>query len=146
MNTSGFRASPELKRGEPEAVKSYIQARISISPSGCWEWKLHKDTNGYAAGWIGRRRRMHRISYQAYRGAVPVGLTLDHLCRNKTCINPDHLEPVTIGENALRGVGPTAVNKRKTHCIRGHEFTAENTIYSQWQWRKCRACNRRAAA
>ncbi len=68
-------------------------------------------------------------------------MTLDHLCRNKACVNPEHLEPVTQKENVLRGVGPTAINAKKTHCIRGHEFNEQNTIFHpRTNYRTCRVC------
>lgn len=66
-------------------------------------------------------------------------MTLDHLCRNRLCVNPEHLEVVSRGENVLRGVGVTAENKRKTHCAHGHEFTTENT-YRYGNKRHCRTC------
>lgn len=72
------------------------------------------------------RRRVHRLSWQIHRGGVPQGLVLDHLCRNRACWNPDHMEPVTNRENILRGVGATAQNVRKTHCPQGHEYTPDN--------------------
>jgi hypothetical protein len=67
---------------------------------------------------------------------------LDHLCRNTRCVNPDHLEPVTLAENVLRGVSSPAMNARKTHCDSGHEFTPANTYISPRSERKCRACGR----
>lgn len=77
------------------------------------------------------------------RGSIPKGLTLDHLCRNRACVNPVHLEPVTNRVNILRGIGITAQNARKTHCKHGHPFTVENTIYKHGGgWRICKICNR----
>lgn len=69
-------------------------------------------------------------------------LELDHLCRNRRCCRPDHLEPVTHKENVLRGMAPSAINARKTHCKRGHEFTAENIYPSPDGVRRCRECRR----
>lgn len=83
----------------------------------CWLKELNKSKTYLA----------HRVMYENCVGPIPEGLVLDHLCRNTICINPDHLEPVTVIENLMRGVGESAKNKRKTHCIRGHKFTPENT-------------------
>ncbi len=77
--------------------------------------------------------------YEQLVGPIPPGLHLDHLCRNTSCVNPDHLEPVTVAENVLRGVGITAQNAQRTHCRRGHKFTAQNT-YRHGGKRHCRIC------
>lgn len=109
----------------------------------CWECNLTPDRNGYCLFWIGkvgvgRQYRAHRIAWMELRGEIPSGLVLDHLCRNPKCINPAHLEPVTQRENLLRGMGASAVNARKTHCINGHPFNSENIYY----WRSCRYCRK----
>lgn len=116
----------------------------------CVEWEGGKDRDGYgqiSATVRGRRTtlRAHRVSYEKHIGPIPVGLTLDHLCRNRGCVNPKHLEPVTNRENVLRGQGPAAVNARRTHCVHGHEFTPENTYtYVNESYphgrRVCRTC------
>lgn len=88
----------------------------------CWNWK-GTITQGYGRFWLPNRRRVtqaHRLSYELLKGPIPDGLTLDHLCRNRSCVNPDHLEPVIGRVNTLRGEGPPAINSRKIHCIRGH--------------------------
>ena len=85
----------------------------------------------------------HRASYEFFVGPIPEGLELDHLCRNRACCNPRHVEPVTRQINLLRGETIPATNSQKTHCKRGHEFTRENTRV----WRKmrfCRQCGRLA--
>lgn len=92
-----------------------------------------------------RQHGAHRWLYERRNGKVPSGLELDHLCRVRHCVNPDHLEPVTRRENTLRSTSPSAVNARKTACDRGHEFTDENTYVHRGR-RVCRTCNRRRAA
>ena len=109
-----------------------VISRLIVSDE-CWDWSGAK-SRGYglvylSKGEAGRRttRNAHVVVYEMLRGAVPSGLVLDHLCRNPSCSNPDHLEPVTMKENVLRGVGPTAINSRKTHCSNGHAYSDENT-------------------
>ena len=95
----------------------------------CWEWD-HPDVHGYGVIWWHQRSmKAHRLAYELLVGPIPGGLTLDHLCRNTTCVNPDHLEPVTLRVNILRGESPFARNARKTHCLEGHPFTQNNTRF-----------------
>ena len=106
-----------------------------IQESGCWDW-VGTLSQGY-----GRMRgaSAHRIAYEQAKGPIPEGLTIDHLCRNRACGNPDHMQAVTNRENVLRGVGPTARNARKTHCPKGHPFDEANTFTGRG-YRECRTC------
>jgi HNH endonuclease len=107
----------------------------------CWSW-LGATSLGYG---IFQKKKAHRVSYELSVGEIPEGLVLDHLCRNTICVRPDHLEPVTIGENVLRGFNPPAENARKTHCHRGHELLPDNVSIIQG-WRRCKACARQRQA
>lgn len=120
--------------------------------TGCWEWTGQKGPNGYGKIGVGQRSKgekrtiyTHRLAFESVRGQIPEGMDLDHLCRNRGCCNPDHLEPVTRRENTRRGIGPAllgALNGSKTHCKHGHEFTPENTIIRRTGGRRCRTCER----
>ena len=91
----------------------------------------------------GQLQYAHRLAYQSFYGPIPDGLVIDHLCRNRTCCNPAHLEAVTNRENTLRGVGFPALNDAKTHCPQGHEYAGEK-LYVWKGKRFCRACRRAA--
>ena len=120
--------------------------KVYVDPSGCWLWTGQQDRGGYARLSIhGKLGQAHRFVYESVVAPIPVGLTLDHLCRRPPCVNPTHLEPVTRGTNVLRGIGRTAINARKTHCLRGHAFDAANTYLRRGSrhCRECRALNAR---
>jgi hypothetical protein len=102
--------------------------KISPEPmSGCRLWDSATSPTGYGLFWFNRTYVLaHRFVYTLLVGAIPEGLTLDHRCRTRCCVNPDHLEPVSGRENILRGVSPSARNARKTHCKRGHRLAGDN--------------------
>ena len=131
----------------PNVLRNRLLAKVRVDDStNCWLWTAAKYPNGYGMFKGGPRRPncAHRISYEIFVGKIPNGKHLDHLCKIVTCVNPLHLEPVSIRENVMRSNAPTAVNARKVRCIRGHEFSNENTSYSKRGWRKCKACQRLA--
>ena len=123
-------------------------ARVSPEPnSGCWLWDGGWHSNGYGAFYDGQRSGMaHRFAYRCFVGEIPDGLQLDHKCRVRCCVNPDHLQLVTSGQNTMLGFGPTAVNHRKDTCNHGHLLTPENVRISMRDGRPrrhCRTCARR---
>jgi hypothetical protein len=127
---------------EPLRVRLFRQAVVN-DLTGCWEWTGAKTPHGYGIIGLddkGPTRRAHRVSYEMLREPIPQGLNIDHLCKNPSCINPQHLEPVTQGENVKRGRAGWH-NKIKTHCVNGHEFTPENTLRVRGtEQRQCRTC------
>jgi hypothetical protein len=123
--------------------------KVEINTStDCWTWrsqtlqKKGRFGEGYGLFWFnGRTVLAHRYSYQELVGPIPAGLTLDHLCRNRSCVRPSHLEPVTQAENNARRPAFVSFNAAKTHCPHGHEYTSENTyIRPGTAWRMCRTC------
>ncbi len=119
-------------------------ANIQVEPNtGCWLWSGWVTDKGYARFRdCGQKVRVHRWAYEHFRGPIPDGLVIDHLCNTPSCVNPAHLEPKTSRENILRGHGATAVHARKTHCPQGHPYDEENTYRPPNGQRKCRGCRR----
>lgn len=119
---------------------------IVKTEAGCWEWQLALSVDGYGRFTIGsytdgsrKQVRAHRWSYEQLRGEIPAGLHIDHLCRNRRCVNPAHLEPVTSLENTQRGF-----QKTKPYCKHGHLLSGDNLYITPGTTRrKCRICMRR---
>jgi hypothetical protein len=120
----------------------YLWSRLRVAPNGCWIWTRSTTHAGYGQFRCdGTMKYSHRAMYEVLRGAIPAHLELDHICRNRRCCNPDHLEPVSHRENILRGCSPIALFAKAEHCIYGHAFTPENTIHVQGG-RRCRECKK----
>ncbi len=112
-----------------------LLARV-VKTNTCWLWTGYVARDGYGRYWAGDKPVVaHRAVYGVLVGEVPAGKQLDHLCRNRTCVNPTHLEPVTQRENILRGSGLAANNSKKTNCPLGHEYSGTNS-------RGNRVCNK----
>lgn len=125
-----------------DADMNRFRARVDETDT-CWIWQGSLDADGYGRFSLrGRAFQAHRISYTAAHGSIPEGLVIDHLCRNRACVRPDHLEPVTNAVNILRGVSFSAVNASKEFCDNGHPFDAINTYMAPGGWRRCRACHK----
>lgn len=150
---AAYRVSHALKRKGPKPrpvldrlLEKCVQAQAGYS-TPCWVWTAARNMLGYGKFDPGTRLRhgwnaAHRVAYELFVGPVPLGTELDHLCRNPSCCNPDHLEPVAHAVNVRRGESVAARLRafaRRTHCARGHELTPEN----EYRWRAlrmCRAC------
>lgn len=110
-------------------IRDRLTKSMVIDQNGCWVWQLKKH-NGYGkVTYLGRTHRAHRLMWQCDRGEIADGLVLNHKCRNRACINPDHLEPITNKENILAGICAAAINAKKTHCSRGHILAGRNVFY-----------------
>ena len=132
---------------DPPIMERFL-SRIEKTAT-CWIWK-GSIIPGYYGGYGHLKIKQkgvgaHRAAYELFKGKIPNGLTIDHLCRNRKRVNPDHLEVVTMKENILRGSSPSAILARQTHCKKGHPFTTKNTYFikqskTHGPMRQCKTC------
>lgn len=141
-------------RSDGAKVEEFFRfwSKVKIQP-GCWEWTgsvmtifLHsKRKFPYGRCKFGGKQMLaHRVAYLCMKGKIPEGFVVDHLCRNPSCVNPDHLEVVTQQINTLRGDGLASQNAVKTHCKHGHPLSDENLYLNKEGKRQCRICGRKS--
>lgn len=146
-------------------LRERLESKYTPEPNtGCWLWHGMVSAEGYGKVFIaGKTYSAHRVSYEVERGSIPVGLQIDHLCRVRNCINPDHLEAVTASENTRRGLLGVLISpenkalrtarrrawvQSRTHCKNGHALIGDNVRYlvtDRGNERQCRACKRSRA-
>ena len=122
----------------------WSKVQIPLGIGECWQWIAGQNGDGYGSFQEAsyKNSKAHRIAYEMVIGQIPEGKVIDHLCRNRGCVNPYHMEVVTPGENTLRGESFSAVNARKTHCPNGHPLEGDNL----WKHdltlgrRRCKIC------
>lgn len=142
MPTFNPTAANALKIGDPRLPQHFWNRVKPNDDNGCWEW-IGSTAHGYGSLNYAGHRLAHRASYTALVGEIPgtypTGLTVDHLCRNRACVNPSHMELVTRGENTLRGDTTSGNKKRSTHCDKGHEYSRSSRSDGK---RVCITCKR----
>jgi hypothetical protein len=130
----------------PQTVMQRFLAKVGEpDDNGCWPWVGGKCGAGYGrfAHEPHKQTTAHRVAYRLFGGHIPAGLHVDHLCRNRGCVNPEHLEPVTIRENLRRGVSWAATHMATTHCPQGHSYSGVNLyVHPRTGRRRCRTCAR----
>lgn len=129
-----------------DPFERFIEKVDKDGPNGCWQWTGAIEKAGYARFGVGGRKggiiNAHRWAYTHFVGPIPDGYHVDHLCRNRACVNPNHLEAVTQRENVLRGVGHSAEAARRTHCLHGHPLDGRKGDRKRY----CKTCSRLNAA
>lgn len=132
-----------MKPNLPIPIFDHIRllSKINIDSNNCWNWLGYKKKTGYGEMWAGKRSCLvHRLSYSIFKGKLDEFMVLDHICKNRSCCNPEHLREVTRKENVIENsLSIQATNAAKTHCIRGHELIPENLVFCK-TGRDCKIC------
>lgn len=141
-----FCSQPCVRRAK-QPLAERLLSRVKETASGCWEWQGYTRQDGYARVTIRptpttqETHLAHRLAYETWVGPIPEGLVIDHVCRNRACINPSHLEVVTQATNNQRGMAPSFQAQREQRCKRGHPYTPEHSYFgSDGRRRSCRTC------
>lgn len=144
-----YAVAPRAKRhraGPAPAYERLARRLETDAATGCINWTGPVTRQGYGRIGLGGRdgghTQAHRLAYETAKGPIPEGLVIDHLCRNRRCCNPDHLEAVTSRENTRRGSSSAGREWLRSHCDSGHELTPENTRLERNGQRRCRTCAR----
>ena len=134
-------------RGPGQKTAKPLISMFQVDESGCWIWQGRIEKNGYGRVYVGDEKvGVHRLFYETLVAEIPTGHQIDHLCKVRSCVNPNHLEAVSQYENNMRSDSPAAVNARKTSCPQGHPYDEINT--GTWDrgngrsMRYCRTCRR----
>lgn len=126
-----------------KAEKRFFDKVTFKKDSDCWFWKAAIDSTGYGRFQVGKKfDSAHRFAYELFKGHIQSGLHSDHLCRNRQCVNPGHIEIVTPRENVLRGTSPLAFYAKQIFCKRGHILSKENIYVRKDNRRNCIICNK----
>lgn len=142
--------NPPLAMTQPSAIHDRFTASFRTDPDGCWRWTAGRTGAGYGAFYPTEQQvGAHVWSYRTFVGVIADGLVVDHLCGNRECVNPNHLDLTTRGDNVLRSpLSRAGANSRKTHCIRDHPLSGENLIEAANSrnpelppYRSCRTCS-----
>jgi len=146
MNKSQLITAGHFGEEKITSLPTQIIQRIKIDPvTKCWNWTGTLRPDGYGLIYLAelkKQLRVHRVVYELLVKKIESGLVIDHLCRNRKCVNPNHLEQVSIKTNTLRGISPVVQKKNQTHCKYGHELLGENLyIHPKRNTRNCKKCS-----
>lgn len=134
-----------MKFAKEDSIRFWSHVKAPVNIIECWIWQGSKNNQGYGGiSFKGKALLAHRCAFEVVFGEIPKGRVIDHLCRNRLCVNPYHMQVTTQKENVHRGNALTGINSRKTHCKRGHALTGNNiqrSAYIKFGYRICRICD-----